>query len=371
MKIDIGESLVYSYLRHVKNCFIVQTNWKPSGNWFPEAIHLEKASREFDRIQRHPAFVEIFKTSFEPTIKQTEIDVLGLDQEDTVYAINVVFHEFGINFGAKTDARNRVIKNLLRSYLAMRIYFPGKKHVIMFCAPKVSPNTEEIISDYFEILYRDFDTQQSKFVYISNELFRDKVMMETLDCIQREFDTSELFLRSFKLLTIYADDSAVDDNGNSQVREEKKPVVKKDEPVHSGTPEQASSEMDADHPVSEPEFSENVFREDDKTKGEVLKVLSRVPKWLKHPDQTNSKILITFLTLFEKSEKVTLEQLAAACADVPKFSGNFAQMNNIADKNHGKVFCLVNGFVTLWEPVREFIIQQYIDFKKSYYQETK
>ena len=30
MKIDIGESLVNSYLRHVKGCRIVQQNWKPS-----------------------------------------------------------------------------------------------------------------------------------------------------------------------------------------------------------------------------------------------------------------------------------------------------------------------------------------------------
>jgi len=157
MKIDIGESLVYSYLRHVKNCTIVQINWKPSGNWIPESIFFEKAGREFERIQRHPAFVEIFKMGFEPTIKQTEIDVLGLDQEDTVYAVNVVFHEYGINFGAKTDTRNRVIKNLLRAYLTMQIFFPGKKHVLMFCAPKVSPNTEEIISDYFKILKKDFN----------------------------------------------------------------------------------------------------------------------------------------------------------------------------------------------------------------------
>ena len=73
MKIDIGESLVYSYLRHVKNCTIVQTNWKPSGNWIPESTYFEKAGREFERIQRHPAFIEIFKTGFEHTVKQTEI----------------------------------------------------------------------------------------------------------------------------------------------------------------------------------------------------------------------------------------------------------------------------------------------------------
>ena len=33
MKIEIGESLFYSWLRHVKECQIVQTNWKISPKW--------------------------------------------------------------------------------------------------------------------------------------------------------------------------------------------------------------------------------------------------------------------------------------------------------------------------------------------------
>ena len=33
MKIEIGESLGYSYLRHVKQCWLVQANWKVSDHW--------------------------------------------------------------------------------------------------------------------------------------------------------------------------------------------------------------------------------------------------------------------------------------------------------------------------------------------------
>jgi hypothetical protein len=365
MKIDIGESLVYSYLRHVKNCYIVQTNWKPSGNWIPESILFEKAALEFDRIQRHPAFNEIFKTGFEQTIKQTEIDVLGLDQEETIFAVNVAFHEYGINFGAKTDTRNRVIKNLLRTYLAMMIYFPRKKHVLIFCSPKVSPNTENIISDYFKILVRDFNNEQSQFLYVSNENFRDKMMMETLDCIQEEFDTSELFLRSFKLLTIYASETPEEEIANRKPeKEEATPAAK----IDRLSSESVEEEQDAKIPetkVTETVVDDNGNKEDERIRIEVLKVLNRVPKWFKHPEQTNSKILIIYMNLKENLENVTLDQLAGACSEIPKFNGNFAQMNNLADKNHGKVFSISNGLVTLWEPVKDFIIQQYIDFKKS------
>lgn len=33
MKIEMGESLFYSWLRHVKECQIVQTNWTNSSRW--------------------------------------------------------------------------------------------------------------------------------------------------------------------------------------------------------------------------------------------------------------------------------------------------------------------------------------------------
>ena len=33
MKIEMGKSLFYSWLRHVKECQIVQTNWMTSSQW--------------------------------------------------------------------------------------------------------------------------------------------------------------------------------------------------------------------------------------------------------------------------------------------------------------------------------------------------
>lgn len=33
MKIEIGESLILSWLKHVKECQVVQTNWKASYKW--------------------------------------------------------------------------------------------------------------------------------------------------------------------------------------------------------------------------------------------------------------------------------------------------------------------------------------------------
>ena len=43
----MGESLFYSWLRHVKECQIVQTNWKVSPQWnFNNVYEIEQMSDE-------------------------------------------------------------------------------------------------------------------------------------------------------------------------------------------------------------------------------------------------------------------------------------------------------------------------------------
>ncbi len=393
MKIDVGESLVYSYLRHVKNCYITQINWKPSGNWMPDPGKYDQVKTEFERIQKHKAFTEIFKTGLDHTLKQTEIDVLGLDQNNTIYAINVTFHELGINFGSKTDTRNRVIKNLLRAHLALSYYFPGQKHVLMFCSPKVSSATEEIIRHYFHILEMDFSSENTYFKYFSNDDFRELVLMETIERTHDEFDNNELFLRSFKLLTVYAEEiheeiPEEDVRGELPKDEQPKPVM--DEYGKDSPGEMVVNEETDNIP---PDIVKNLPEEETGRKGEetedeneeenkndqsrevvvskvdieIQKVKTRVPKWFKRPEQNNSRILLTYLSLLEKSENISLQQLAAACSGIPKFMGNYAQMINIANKNHGKIFSGDADKITLWEPVKEFIIQEYIEYKKSFY----
>lgn len=359
---------------------------------------LELAHREFERIQKHKAFTEIFKTGFEATVRQTEIDVLGYTHDRTIYSANVTFHEYGINFGSRTDTRNRVIKNLLRAYLAMICYFPGYRHVFLYCSPKVTGATEDVLQEYFRILQEDFSSEHVSFRYLSNDLFRDQVMMQTLDMAQDQFDTSELFLRSFKLLTVYAGDlsEGEEPRENDGTRQEPADEVtsassRKKKTVKTAS-DPAAREKDPagkrpDTPVvakedDQTDDSGDEGEEDDETgtpsglpvsdgeleRKEIAKVKSRIPKWFKRPAQNNSKILIRFMEIHEKDENVTLRQLSDACPDVKNFPVNFSQMNKANGRNHGKVFTIEGNNVLLWEPVKDFIIREYIEFKKSYYQ---
>jgi hypothetical protein len=202
MKIEIGESLIYSFLRHVKKCLITQTNWKPSGHWYASDEVRAKVEHKFKKINNHDAFSDIFKSDLTQTLKQAEIDVLGIDQNDHVHAFEIAFHENGLQYGGKEKTRDRVFKKLLRGYLTLKTYFPGKTYSIAFCSPKVNPATENHILEYIDVLRRDFQEEGVEFFYYSNKSFDSEIAKKTLEKTLTEADGSELFARSIKMLNI-------------------------------------------------------------------------------------------------------------------------------------------------------------------------
>ena len=201
MKVEIGESLILSYLKHVKKCVFYQTNWKSSSNW--ETFNDEKVQSIYDKIKENLVF-DVFKNSqLSQLLKQSEIDVIGMDSSNTIYAIDIAFHESGLNYGSKEETKNRVFKKLLRSYLSLLSYFPNKNYELVFVSPKVHNATEEIISAYFSELEKTFSNENVKFKYISNEIFRDEIIIPTLKSANDDSDTNELFLRAAKLLSLF------------------------------------------------------------------------------------------------------------------------------------------------------------------------
>ena len=110
MKIEMGESLMISWLRHKQQCRNVQLNWKASPKWDlknkDEAVTLfEKMNKEFC----------VFEGKFDQTIKQAEIDVLGIAYEDTAlkyYAVDIAYHEQGLQYGTKDENSKRISKKI-------------------------------------------------------------------------------------------------------------------------------------------------------------------------------------------------------------------------------------------------------------------
>ena len=91
MKIEIGESLALSYLKHVKNCVIYQTNWKAPNRWSITNEEVLKAI--FEAVRKSEEFRDISKKSeCGQFLKQAEIDALGIDRAGRVDAIEIDLH---------------------------------------------------------------------------------------------------------------------------------------------------------------------------------------------------------------------------------------------------------------------------------------
>lgn len=212
MKIEIGESLCLSYLKHVRRCVIYQTNWKTSSCWKEEAKEENsQAIRDiFNKIAVHRAFEGILKKSkLDQFLKQAEIDALGMDQTGKMYAMDIAFHEEGLRYGSTDDAKARIMKKLVRSYLAVLSYFPfrGKKSCeIIFVSPRVIGERDESIRKYFNeliaLLEPELKRDKVVFRYITNDEFKKVILDPTLKACKKNADTNELFLRSYKLLNL-------------------------------------------------------------------------------------------------------------------------------------------------------------------------
>ena len=143
MKIEMSESLFYSWLRHVKECQVVQTNWKPSPSW---EIRDEDILKAFMKVAgdyyQDKYDYDIYKyNSFSQFLMQAEIDALGInlseDGSTLIYAVDVAFHESGLNYTARGGTTANVVKKLIRTALCMKGFFGTEKGDIIFASPKI------------------------------------------------------------------------------------------------------------------------------------------------------------------------------------------------------------------------------------------
>jgi hypothetical protein len=205
MKIEIAESLIYSYLKHSEGCRVVQTNWTTSGNWIVTEFETERARELFTKVASTEVFGGIFKNnSFDQLIKQAEIDVLGINTtEQTVYGIDVAFHALGLNYGSKEETALRVIKKIFRTIFIMESYFSeNEKFKSLFVTPKVNHATKVVLDRYIEQAVEIIDNENITIDFISNEEFYSQIVDPLLLNIKDEHDSNELFSRAIKLINL-------------------------------------------------------------------------------------------------------------------------------------------------------------------------
>ena len=223
---EMGESLVYSWLRHVKGCQIVQTNWKPSPTWKNQNTDLNSFNnindwfKDVDGLKNENFNINLDTT--EKILKTTECDVLGIQfkNKKKIFAVEVAYHENGLDYGGtKCNTIEKVLSKCLRIYICVKSIFPNTPAEIYFVTPKVKGNISKTnknsffytLQNCFKQLNEKIKDKYISFYLIANneedgkfteEDFNNFVIKPLLFASKDVADTSELFLRSIKLLDV-------------------------------------------------------------------------------------------------------------------------------------------------------------------------
>ena len=211
MKVEAGESLILSWLRHVVGCQIVQLNWKPSVNrWeLRDGQMLEDFVAEMQEHFRDKRNRDIFNQGEPPQlIRQGEIDVLGLRREDDggmrLIAVDIANHLAGLNLGTRDRTIARVLKKLVRSAASVQGYLPGIPAEVIFASPKVDHQTKELVTECIADINESLESRSMpvQVRLVCNQEFGSEIVRKVVDCSASVADTSELFLRSVQLCQI-------------------------------------------------------------------------------------------------------------------------------------------------------------------------
>ncbi len=211
MKIEIGESLFYSWLRHVKVCQIVQTNWTTSTIWeLQHEDELQKIMNETARFFDENYGYKIYKknASLSQILKQAECDVIGLsfhNGTENVYAVDVAFHESGLNYLNRKTTVMKIIAKCLRTAMCIYGYLDKKEAEIIFASPKVSRSILNDVTPCIKNMQEIMDSLSFDFQFriIANEDFKKLVIDQIEFASEGVSDTNELFMRSYQMTKMF------------------------------------------------------------------------------------------------------------------------------------------------------------------------
>lgn len=209
---EMGESLMYSWLRHVKGCQIAQTNWKVSPTWdmkyFMEAQDLY--SRFLEEARTQGLVEDECKISFKQSLYQTEIDVIGLNKTSLnhngkIYAAEVAYHsdELHYNKNGKNNSTGKVISKLIKNAVAVYAIWGNIEAEILFVTPDSNRLNQSIQNDITKLnnLAKTYGLK-FQFRFVADDDFYLRIIHPVYIMSQGVNDSSEMFLRAQKLLGI-------------------------------------------------------------------------------------------------------------------------------------------------------------------------
>ena len=208
MKIEMGESLIRTWMRHCLGCQLAELNWKPSPLW-PAHVSHELEQWYQDGKSFFPEQVFKKTADLKQFLSQAEIDVFGISigqgKAEKIIAADVAFHTNGLQYGTKSETKAKIIKKMFRAALTIKHCFPENSAEILFLSPKVTPATELCVNDAAQMVQIFFANRCNKFKFniICNDTFKIKVFDEVALLQNKVADTSELYLRAVQMAALF------------------------------------------------------------------------------------------------------------------------------------------------------------------------
>lgn len=255
--------------------------------------------------------------SLEQFLKQAEIDGIGIaysTEAPYIYAVDVAYHEGGLNYGGKDETITKIAQKCIRTALCLYGYFCMSTGEVLFVSPKITPAIETALVPLFDEISKLLHDNglNIKAILHCNDSFSSEVMYPVVEKASAVADTSELFMRGLQLYNL----------------------ATKVEPTHKEVSAVTTSQCKL-KPTSMPPADKQEW-----------KAIRKIPDWAAAPNQNNHRIIRAFLQLQKERGFVCRPELEARCQDpeghadvyVRDFRGNFTSMKTDAGKSHGKVF---------------------------------
>lgn len=215
MKIEMGESLLCSWLKHIKGCQLVQLNWAVSPNWdFQNKDIIQTLMDRSNALFLEKYGYNIYKNnSLEQLIAQSEADVVGIALDENgshIYAVDVAFHEAGLNYGSREETVARVVKKCLRTAMCVLGCFNIPYGDIVFASPKITPAVYKDMvgaTEDVNAVLRSMGLEYNVSIY-ANEKFEAEILKPVMQSANTISDTSELYMRSLQLCKLFYKDTA-------------------------------------------------------------------------------------------------------------------------------------------------------------------
>jgi hypothetical protein len=202
MKIEIGEFLILSWLRHVRGCVVTQMNWSASPAW--AVAHGPELRATFEAVRRFAADTigrsSFGQVDFESFVRHASIDVLGLrvDRDGggtEAIAVDSAINDTELPHGNAEETIVRLIQRMTRAGFALAAFMELRQATVVFATPWLATAVRQEVQRHLALIELRLAEQHGpgmphlRFRVIADGDFADEIVQPVMEHVGAVADT--------------------------------------------------------------------------------------------------------------------------------------------------------------------------------------